>query len=200
MRPPRRHAARAGFSLLELVVVIVLISVLLSVAIERLLVIRAKAERAAMEQVIGSLRSGLQIRVAELVAKNRIEEVVALTGSNPMLRLAEAPERYLGELFGPDPGVLQPGSWYFDSRDHALVYLIESADFFESALPPPPRARFTVEPIFEDVNGNGHFDVGVDAVRGVRLAQREAYLWRDNVAWPQWPFGKPSQAGGPPSR
>ncbi len=183
-----------GFSILELVVVIVLISVLLSVAIERLLVIRVRAERVAMEQVLGSLRSGLQIRVAELIAKNRVDEVAALAGSNPMLRLAERPENYAGELFGPDPASLEPGQWYFDTRDRTLVYLVDSPEYFDSALPAPPRARFMVEPVYEDVNRNGRFDTGIDVVRGVRLARREAYTWRDTVVWPEWPWGAPSQA------
>src|SRR5207248_8811524 len=104
-------------SLVELLVVIVLISILLSVAIERLLVTSARAENSAMEDVVGTLRSALQIRVAELLAKGRAAEVAALAGSNPMKRLAEVPTNYLGEFFGPDPAALAPGSWYFDTRD-----------------------------------------------------------------------------------
>ncbi|HYR34326.1 MAG TPA: type II secretion system protein, partial [Burkholderiales bacterium] len=53
-----------GFSLLELVIVIVLISVLLAVAIDRLLAMKAMAERGALEQVVGTIRSGITIRLA----------------------------------------------------------------------------------------------------------------------------------------
>jgi prepilin-type N-terminal cleavage/methylation domain-containing protein len=177
-----------GFSLLELVVVIVLISVLLSVAIERLLVLQARAEHSTAEQLLGSLRSGLTIRVAELIATGRVAEVASLAGSNPMERLAERPDNYLGELFGADPLALRAGYWYFDSRDRLLIYLVDNAEYFRSPLGAPARARFSVVPDFDDVNGNGRFDPAVDAVRGIRLVPKEPYDWRVNVLWGDWPW------------
>ena len=181
LRPAQRSA---GFSLLELVVVIVLISVLLAVAIDRLLVMKAQAESRAMEQVVGNIRSAITIRIVTLLVRSRTAEVADLAGSNPMLTLAETPQNYLGELFGPDPATLAPGSWYFDTRDRALVYLVESADYFESRLGPPGRARFTILPVFEDRNGNGRFDRDADALRGMRLAPVEPYVWNVRFAWP----------------
>lgn len=185
---------RGGFSLLELLVVLVLLSVLLSVAVDRLMVIRAKAERIAMEQMLGAMRSGIQIRVAELIAGNRTAELAALPASNPMRRLAEQPPNYLGELFGPDPQALESGNWYFDTRARVLVYLVDNAEFFETELASPARAAFAVEAVFEDVNRNGRYDAGVDTVRGMRLASRSRYAWRDSVAWPDWPWGQASPA------
>ena len=196
----RGRGGQTGFSLLELLVVIVLISVLVSVAIDRLIVLRAKAEAAAMQQVLGSIRSGIQIRVAELLATQRAAEIPALIGSNPMLRLAERPANYLGELFGPDPGALAPGSWYFDTREGALVYLVDNTDFFDSELPPPARARFAIEAVFEDLNGNGHYDPGIDRVGGIRLASRSAYTWRDSIAWFDWPRSERAPADKRPAR
>lgn len=190
------RARQAGFSLLELLVVIVLISVLLSVAIDRLTVIRAKAERAAMEQVLGSIRSGIQIRVAELIAGNRMAELATLPGTNPMQRLAERPPNYLGELFGPDPTALEPGNWYFDTRARALVYLVDSDAFFDSALAGAPRALFAIEPVFDDVNRNGRYDPAVDTMRGLRLGNRSRYAWRDNAAWPDWNTMRAKAQGG----
>ena len=37
---------------------------------------------------------------------------------------AEKPESYAGEFFGADPVLFEPGTWYFDTRDRALVYLV----------------------------------------------------------------------------
>jgi len=51
--------AERGFSLLELLIVIVIISVLLVVAIERLLRLRFEAERVTVQSVIAAMRSGL---------------------------------------------------------------------------------------------------------------------------------------------
>ena len=181
----RRPAQRStGFSLLELVVVIVLIGVLMAVAIDRLLVMKAQAESRAMEQVVGSIRSAITIRIVSLFVRGRSPDVADLAGSNPMLLLAEAPQNYLGELFGPDPATLAAGNWYFDARERVLVYLVESADHFDSRLAPPPRARFAILPVFEDLNGNGRFDRDSDTLRGMRLAPVDPYAWNVRFGWP----------------
>lgn len=174
--PGARGRAR-GFTLLEMVIVIVLISVLLVVAIDRLLAIKAMAERTAVEQVIGTLRSALLIRFAELAARNRLAEAPSLAGANPMLLLSERPQSYVGELSAPNPADIPPGHWYFDSRERVLCYLVESSDYFQSELAGPARVRFAIQPVFDDVNGNGRYDAGIDALRGFRLAPVEPYSW-----------------------
>lgn len=183
-----------GFSLLELVVVIVLIGVLLGVAIERMLVLKAQAERAAMEAVLGSLRSGITIRMAELIVKNRAREIDDLVDANPMAVLAELPPNYLGELFGPNPAALEPGMWYFDTRERMLCYLVESTDYFQTGIAGAPRACFRLQPVFDDLNRNRRFDHGVDLVRGLRLAAVGTYAWRLQFVWPDWPWSTPSPA------
>ncbi len=180
---PRR--ACRGFSLLELVIVIVLISVLLAIAIDRLLLTKARAESTAMEQMVGTLRSAITIRVAELIARARVGQVPALVRSNPMLLLAERPRNYLGELFGPDASILQAGNWFFDARGHALCYLVESTDYFVSALPAPARACFAVEPVYDPAS---------ETLRGVRLAEIAPYEWRLRFVWPGWPWSAPKAA------
>ena len=180
--------SRRGFSLLELVVVIVLISVLLTLGIERLLIMKAQAERTAMEQVLSSIRSGLTIRLAELAVRSRLPQAAAMAGKNPFNVLSEKPPNYLGELLRPDPGTLARGNWYFDLQEGALCYLPESEEFFESRLE-PPRARFRIAPVFDDVNKNGRYDEGLDLLRGLSLAPLEAYSWNMRFAWPDWSQG-----------
>ncbi len=190
----RAAARRArGFSLLELVIVVVLVSLLVTLAIDRLLVLKAQAERVAMEQVIGNIRSGLTIRLAELMARGNLNDAARLAGTNPMLLLAVRPDNYLGELFGPDPAALEPGHWYFDSRAGALCYLVESVEYFESALV-PPRARFKINLVYEDRNRNGRYDAESDALRGMQLAPMEPYVWDTTFASPDWPWSAPRAA------
>jgi hypothetical protein len=174
----------------------VLIGVLLAVAIDRLLLMKAQAERAAMEQVLGSMRSGLTIRMAELIAKGRANELATLAGGNPVRMLAQAPDNYLGELFGPRPAALQAGTWYFDTRERALYYLVESAEYFESPLGAPARARFAIRPVFEDVDRDGRFNPGVDSLRGLQLSPLERYHWNLQFIWPDWPWSAPARASG----
>jgi prepilin-type N-terminal cleavage/methylation domain-containing protein len=167
-----------GFSLLELLIAIVIISLLLIVAAERLLALRFEAERAMVQSVIGSLRSALYIEFAGAAARGQLARMEVAGGSNPMMRLAERPETYVGEYFGADPDLFEPGSWYFDSRDRALVYVVRFPQQFVTPLAGPPRLRLTVAPDFEDVDRNGRFDPGRDGLRGLKLVPLEPFYWK----------------------
>lgn len=171
-----RHRS-GGFSLLELVIVIVIISVLLVLAISRLLALMVDAERVTMETVAGTLRSAIGMKVADCIVKSKLSELPAFEGSNPMALLAETPRNYLGELDGADPARLEDGNWYFDKRDKSLVYLVRNRGFFVGGEPKPPRARFAVRLVYSDKNGNDVFDTGVDEIQGLRLSPVEKYSW-----------------------
>lgn len=173
-------AARgAGFSLLELVIVVALIAILWLVAIDRILRLRIDAERVAMLQVLGGLRSALGLEVAERVVRRGLASVVELQGSNPMALLAETPHNYAGELDAPDPASVPPGSWYYDRRSRLLVYRVRHPEAFEGGpAQGPPRARFRVEVVWRDRDGDGRLDPGVDGIGGVRLAPVEPYRWK----------------------
>lgn len=175
----RRHAGRRhdGFSLLELVIVIVIISVLMVLAISRLLALVVDAERVTMESVAGVLRSAIGMKVAESIVKSKVSDLAALEGSNPMALLAETPQNYLGELDGPDLTKLEDGIWYYDKRDKALVYVVRHKGFFHGGQSNPPRARFAVRLVYSDRNGNNVFDKGVDEIQGLRLGPMEPYSW-----------------------
>ena len=167
-----------GFSLLEILIVVVIVSVLFVVAIDRLLRARYEAERAMVESVIGALKSALYIDFAAAAARNQLAAMDAAAGSNPMLRLAEKPETYAGEFYGAAPGTFEPGTWYFDSRDRALVYVVRFPERFVTSLGGPPRVRLKVEPDYEDTDRNGRFDPGRDPVRGLKLVPLEPFHWK----------------------
>ena len=170
--------AKRGFSVLELLIVIVVISVLVVVAVERLLKLRYEAERVMVQSVIAAMKSGLYADFAAAAAGGQSRRIDSAQGSNPMLRLAEKPETYAGEFYGADPRLFEPGSWYFDTRERALVYLVRFPEQFVTALDGPPRVRLTVEPDYDDLDRNGRFDPGRDPVRGLKLVPLEPYYWK----------------------
>jgi len=167
-----------GISLFELLIVIVIISVLLVVAVDRLLALRFEAERTTVQSVIGALRSALYIEFAAAAARGQVNRMDTAGGSNAMLRLAQTPDSYAGEFFGADPALFEPGTWYFDTRDRALVYLVRFPQEFVTSLSGPPRLRLAVEPDYDDVDRNGRFDPGRDPVRGLKLVALEPYRWK----------------------
>lgn len=172
------RASRRGFSLLELVIVIVIISVLVVIAIDRLLRLRFEAERVTVQSVIAAMKSGLYVEFAAAAVGGKGASIDAARGTNPMLRLAERPQSYAGEFFGADPKLFEPGTWYFDTRDRALVYLVRFPEQFVSGLQGPPRLRLAVEPDYDDLDRNGRFDAGRDPVRGLKLLALEPYHWK----------------------
>jgi general secretion pathway protein G len=168
----RRHSR--GFSLLELAVVVSIIAVLATVALARLWALQVDAERVAMEQVLGILRSAIGMKVAESVVRNRVASIADLEGSNPMDLLAETPGNYLGVLNGANPASIDRGNWYFDATDRVLVYRVRNEANFTSALGAPARARFMVR-VVRGVPERGRPAL----IEGVRLAPLESYKWVD---------------------
>ncbi len=167
-----------GFSLIELMAVIIIISILLVLAIQRLLALQVDAERVVMESTVGAIRSGIGIKVAEKIVRQRVGDLPLLENSNPMNLLAEVPRNYLGEFGGEtDPYTLEKGSWYYDTTARTLVYLVDNTGYFSGGVEHPARARFKMRLVYTDANGNGAFDAGIDSLEGVRLAVLEPYRW-----------------------
>lgn len=161
----------SGFSLLELVVVIAIIATLSVFALTRLWQIQVDAERVAMEQVLGSLRSALGIKVASYFVQNDAAGVRSLLGTNPMDRLSEVPKNYLGALNGANPQTIAGGSWYFDVSGRFLVYRVRNQDYFRGGLGTPARARFTIRVVYEERSR------GRNEIAGATLVALEPYTW-----------------------
>lgn len=173
----RKRPGHRGFSLFELLVVIVIVSVLMVIAISRLLALQVDAERVVMESTVGALRSAIGIRVAESIVKHKVAALPAYEDSNPMNLLAEIPRNYLGEMEDADPHTLEKGSWYFDKQAKNLVYIVDNAGYFSGGTDDPPRVRFKVWLVYADTDGDGVFSSGVDSIEGLRLVALESYRW-----------------------
>lgn len=166
-----------GFSLLELVVVICIIAVLTGLAAERTQSMRATSERVAAETLISNIKTALNLRATQLLAKGNTAGVIALTQESPIALLTEPPETYRGAFFGVDPTLFKPGDWYFDRKLHALVYLPRFEEQVDPDQPPPPRVAYVLSIVYEDVNGNKAFDPGIEQPAGVRISQSREFRW-----------------------
>lgn len=124
-----------GFSLLELTVAVTVIVLLMTALLTRLWFYQREIERLAAERVVQALRSALQLQLASMMARGRMNEVASLVEQNPMDWLAQRPSNYLGAFYVAVPSELEPGNWYFDKKEHKLVYLFSHSDNSESAEP-----------------------------------------------------------------
>ena len=147
---PWQHRA-AGFSLLELAVVVSVVGILAGILLTNVLSYRDEAELAAVGQVTGALRSALHLKTAQLFVRHQEDQMAALAEQNPMDWLAERPRNYLGEFYAPIGQDLTPGNWYFDRKDKLIVYLLNYGKTVGKDAPKVMKfkvklARLTPEP------------------------------------------------------
>lgn len=170
------HKKQKGFTLLELVVVIIIISILGLFALDRVWMLRIAAERAAVTQIIGNIRSSLGLEVARLALEGKMSSVAKLDKSNPIPLLAQAPNNYRGVL-GDDDHITESGVWYFDNKQKALIYNVIYKENFISTLKGVPRIRHRLKLVYNDRNNNNRYDIRYDSIGGLDLLPMEKFNW-----------------------
>jgi hypothetical protein len=129
--PPGRQR---GAARLELAVATSLAALLAGVLLNCLIGYRGESERVAAKQLIGSLRTALAVRSAEVISTTGQAGLVALAHQNPMTWLQHLPKNYLGEYYSPKKEALPAGNWYFDRSTQALVYLPITEKSFSTGI------------------------------------------------------------------
>lgn len=163
-----------GFTLLELVVVITIISVLVVVALDRYYKLLVDVERTSMEHDLGVMRSAIGMQVAGHFVAGNMAGLQQLAESNPMDLLAEKPNNYLGAFNSYELEEVKKGSWIYDQSSGNLIYLVSNHVYFESSLAKPARARFKIYPVYSDRKTG---DVNKRYISGLTLKHIEPYQW-----------------------
>ncbi len=172
--PKYPGSKKEGFTLLELVVVITIISTLVVVALGRFYKLMIDVERTSMEHDLGVMRSAIGLQVAGHFIAGDMAGLEQLTESNPMELLAEKPNNYLGAFSSYDLDQLETGSWIYDENAKILIYLVRNHVYFESALENPARVRFKIFPVYSDrITGIGKHRY----ISGLSLGPIEPYQW-----------------------
>lgn len=171
-----RASRLRGFTYLELVIVIALISTLAYFAMDRLLRLQVTAEKAGVEQMVGTIQSALALQIAKHIARDRIEDLQSLAGSNPMRLLAQPPESFRIVAGEDGAAAVRPGTWYFDNGSGVLGYRVLNREYFHSAGRLSDHIKFKLLAVYDDNNSNDRRDPG-EALQGLRLARLHAYRW-----------------------
>ncbi len=177
MLAPRRIR---GFTLLELAVVVVIIGVLIGVALDRLLPLVGRAQRAAFLDVQRELQSSLLLAAAERITSGEGEKIPALAAGNPMTLLLAPPPNYVGPLAGSNDNEVPRASWYFDELSGRLAYRVGRYTRFTAHDGPADRIELAVAFVYEDRDSDGVFDANGDRFDGLRLTSVYAYDWPDS--------------------
>ncbi len=159
-----------GFSLLELAVVAVVLSVVMAVLLNRLAFYQEAVERARFETTLSIYKTALQIRLAEFILDHREGEARILEVENPTHWLSEIPTNYAGEY----PQQPEPGYWYFDGNAHELVYMVNTARPVGAGGNRMKQLRFRVRIVYQTMRaGSGQ----VRGIGGVSITPMAAYQW-----------------------
>ena len=166
-----------GFTYLELVFVIIIISTLISMLAIRLMPVIDEAERAAVLKIEGQLRSSLTLKAARYVARGEFEQVRGMVGMNPMQLMMDPPANYVGER-ETDEGVPR-AHWVFATETRRLVYRpdlprTQALEGIEKFAP-----EFSVQLAYEDIDGDGRYTARDGQYYGVRLARVDGVGWLD---------------------
>lgn len=173
---PRRAA---GFSLLELAVVIVIVGILVAVVLDRLLPLIGRAERVAFLQTQADLQSALLLEAAERITSGEPDRLAELAAGDPMRLFLTPPLNYVGPLSPGDAENVARATWYYDERDGRLAYRVGRHTRFDPLGGAPDRVEFRVAFVFEDRDGDSKFDPTRDRFGGLRLEPTHAYSWPD---------------------
>jgi prepilin-type N-terminal cleavage/methylation domain-containing protein len=146
----RRHA---GFTLFELAITVAIIGILAAALLSRVTLYQEQAERVAMENVVGVLRSALSMKVGQMVAQGRSQDLSKLLTMNPMDLLAQKPANYLGEVDSPQMGKISRGNWYFNRKQLLLVYIARTGATFQ--VSDPHQFAYKIELIRDMDGANG---------------------------------------------
>ena len=165
-----------GFTLLEMVIVIILISILGLIILNRVWKYRVYAEEAVVTATVGNIRSALGLEVAQLAVRGNAHKISRLENTNPMELMAQKPDNYLGE-FSNSSKINQTGVWYFDKNEKTLNYIVSYTEHFQSKVKGTPRTRHKLKLVYTDNNNNKRFDKGIDYVGGLDLVAMEPYKW-----------------------
>jgi general secretion pathway protein G len=167
-----------GFTLLELIVVIVILSILVGELLKRVPFYQEQAEKAVMEQTVGALQTALVMRYGALMTRAAAneKELKVLAIGNPMNWLQEKPRNYAGEYFDPAPQAIPTGNWFYDLKSHDLVYSIGHAEYFKPGSDGRKWIRFHTRIVSEPVLGRSESGKEVTATL---IEPTEPYHWLD---------------------
>jgi prepilin-type N-terminal cleavage/methylation domain-containing protein len=172
-----RRSTIRGFSLFELVVVIVVIAILAGFLLQRVLPLTGQAERVAFLQTKQQIQSALLLEAAERVVRGESNTLIALTGANPMDLLLQPPGNYVGSGSRLSSEAMPKRSWYFVEDDNLLVYRPGPQARFEALEGPSDRIELRVSFVYQDRDSDGAFNASVDDFDGLRLESLHLYSW-----------------------
>ncbi len=170
---PARANCQHGFSMFELVVVVIMVGLLMTFAIDRILRLQVDAERVSVQYLIGTLDSAVYLQAAETVVKQGINALSKFENTNPVDYLEKPPFNYAGEASIDDASDLKASNWYYDTEQNILFYKVKNVQYFKTEFSSTPLIRLKLSLVYADTG----VLVRDTSVRGVLLKSLDEYQW-----------------------
>jgi general secretion pathway protein G len=167
---------QSGFTLIELIVVIAVLSVLISIFLNRVEYYQELAEKTAMTENVGAIQSALTIQHSKHYLRANKEDISLLPTENPMKWLQKLPQNYAGEFYDPKPNSVAPGNWVFDLKDHELIYVLDRTEHFVPGRDGKKWIRFHIAMQYEQIKNGGVMGKDKELV-GTVFAPIEQISW-----------------------
>lgn len=136
-----------GFTLFELVVYILVVSIVFTAGFRRFSEFPSGAERANFQAIMMQLKAGVNMQMMNSIARGDWNEL-EIDGSNPMDLMLETPVNYIGEFSLVDPAAMPERVWYFDNVRGELVYLANDSEglfaIVDGVREPTDQIRFRI--------------------------------------------------------
>ena len=163
-----------GISFFEIVVVVLLVGLLMSFAIERLIQLQIVAEKVSVEQNIVAFNSAIHLEIVDRVLKSGMKSIMEMENTNPVSYLSDLPYNYIGLKSEINASHLPMESWYYDPQQNILVYKVKNTKYFSTELSGVPRMRFKIVSVYNESSDRERNSV----IRGVKVQGLENYQWK----------------------
>lgn len=168
---------QAGFSLLELAVMSVILAILAAVLLQRLTYYQEVAEKMNMEATVSTLKSALFLKIAEYMTAGRRIDYEQLARENPMDWLEVKPPNYAGPFSGDAPETMPLGNWHYDRSERTLVYRVNNGRYFVPDSQGRKQVRLRLVLSYGEIWGGVGLRDSPKQASGIKLMAVEPYRW-----------------------